>query len=121
MKITTKQKISYIVGAAENKKAKDIIILDLTKMKFITDYFVVMSGSSDVQINAITDGIKDKLSKKKVFVGHLEKDKKHSWILLDYGDVIVHVFHEEVRKFYALERLWGDKQITKLKQNKKKK
>lgn len=111
MAATIEQKISSIINAAEDKKAKDIITMDLKKTGFLADYFILMSGNSDVHIRAIRDGIKIRLEQNDVSLGHEERDKQDSWILLDYGDIIVHIFHEEARKFYALERLWGDGKI----------
>lgn len=94
--------------AAQDKKALDVIILDLRQLTFITDYFVICSGHSDVHVRAITDGVVESMSKGKIKIWHREGDEEGTWILLDYGDIVVHVFYEETRQFYSLERLWSD-------------
>ena len=94
--------------AALDKKAQGVIILDLRQFTFITDYFVIGSGHSDVHVRAIADGIVESLGKKQVKVWHREGDEEGTWILLDYGDIVVHIFYEPARQFYSLERLWAD-------------
>lgn len=98
----------YIAKVADSKKAKDIIILDLRKTGFISDFFVVMSCMSDTHGKALANSIEEKLKSENIRVNHIEKDTKNTWILLDYFNVIVHIFHEDTRKYYNLERLWGD-------------
>ncbi len=73
-----------------------------------TDFFVISSGSSQRQVQAIADGIQEELSKKKVAMLHREGYREAAWIVLDYGDVIAHIFFQERREFYRLERLWAD-------------
>ena len=91
--------------AADSKKAADIVILDLRKLTYITDYFVICSGSSTTQISAIADGIGQKAG---IHPSHIEGQAEASWVLMDYGDVVVHIFDEQTRAHYALEKLWGD-------------
>ncbi|MFH1823986.1 MAG: ribosome silencing factor [Candidatus Firestonebacteria bacterium] len=111
----------FIANLASDKKASDILILDLRKIDYITDFFVILSGNSSTQVKAIADYIDEKLGEEKVYPFHKEEDVGSSWILLDYIDVIVHVFEENTRKFYALERLWGDAKFIKLKDKHEKK
>ncbi|GFN34503.1 ribosome silencing factor [Tepidimicrobium xylanilyticum] len=103
-----KDKITVIVNACQDKKGFDIKILDISKLTPITDYFVLVSGNSTTQVESIADEVEDKMYE----AGYepLGKEGKASsrWILIDYGDVIVHVFHREDREFYALEKLWAD-------------
>lgn len=94
--------------AAQDKKAHEVIILDLRKLTIITDYFIICSGHSDAHVRAIADGIVESLSKGQIKIWHREGDEEGTWILLDYGDIVVHVFYDETRQFYSLERLWAD-------------
>jgi len=94
--------------AADNKKAFDIIVLDLRGLTYITDYFVICSGSNTTQVSAISDWIGQTLAKTGVHPSHIEGQAESSWVLMDYGDVVVHIFDEQTRAYYALEKLWGD-------------
>ena len=93
---------------ALSKKAFDVRILNLTDISTVCDYFVVASGSADIQVKAIADAVEDGLREDGHKALHREGKKEGTWILLDYVDVIVHVFHEPTRQYYALEKLWGD-------------
>ena len=97
--------------AAEAKHAEDVVVLDLRDQTLVTDYFVICTGTSRVQIRAITNGILDSMrdvSPRAVREG----DENSQWVLLDYGDVVVHVFGSEARVFYRLERFWGDARVV---------
>jgi ribosome-associated protein len=100
-----------IAGFALVKKARNIIIMDLRKLTDVTDYFVVCSADSDTQVKAIADAVMDGTERLGVPVWQREGISQRQWILLDYVDVVVHVFHKEVRKYYNLEKLWGDSVI----------
>ena len=97
------------------KKAQDVVILDLRKLTSITDFFVICTGETDVQVKAITDHIEGELEKEDIRVWHREGYEYLRWVLLDYVDVVAHVFQPETRSFYALESLWGDAEITEVK------
>jgi ribosome-associated protein len=103
-----------VVKGMQEKKALDIVVLNLKHIKnAVADYFVICSGNSDTQVDAITDSIEAeiyKLSKQDPW--HKEGQENKEWILLDYVDVVAHVFKKDRRAFYALEDLWGDAQIT---------
>lgn len=100
---------AYAAGmAATEKKAFDIRILNVAQLGTITDYFVLCSGNSVTQVKAITDEIEEKLQLKGMTPSHKEGYATARWILMDYGDFIVHVFHKEDREFYDLERYWND-------------
>ena len=99
--------IDRAVHAAEDKKANDIVLLDLRKAHGFTDYFLICSGTNSRQIRAIADGIMEALATDGVKPAHIEGYDRSEWILLDYFDFIVHVFATETRVFYGLERLWG--------------
>ena len=105
---TGKNLAKLAAQGADDKKALDIRILDLRKFNFIADYFVIASGTSNVHCGAIADGIEEKLREDGSRVFRREADSESRWTLLDYGDLIAHVFHEEARKYYALDKLWGE-------------
>lgn len=98
----------HSVVACQEKKAIDIQILDLSGISVFADYFVICSGSSTRQVKAIAEEVEESLSREKVEPDHIEGAAEGKWILLDYGDTVVHVFLEETREYYRLERLWGD-------------
>ena len=94
-------------GAGE-KKAFDILILDLRKLTYVADYFVICSGSNTTQVGAIADSIGRTLAQEGIRFSHVEGEAESKWVLMDYSDVVVHVFEEQTRAYYALEKLWGD-------------
>lgn len=100
-----------IADLALEKKAKQIIVIDLDGVSSISDFFVLMSGESDTQVKAIADHISKELRRQKIRTYHSEGFKSLRWVLLDYVDVVVHIFRPEAREFYGLERLWGDAKI----------
>jgi ribosome-associated protein len=91
-----------------SKKGSDVKVLDLRTLTTIADYFVICSADSDTQVKAIADEIDKKLHEEGIRLWHKEGYRSSNWILLDYVDVVVHVFKKSVREFYNLERLWGD-------------
>lgn len=98
---------------AEDKKARDITILDISRISIIADFFVICSGGSSINVQAIAGEIVDKV--KGEFGGltpRIEGLREGRWVLLDYRDVVIHVFQEEERRFYNLERLWGDAPVV---------
>jgi len=94
--------------AAEEKKAQDIRILDIRKISPIADFFVICTGTSRTHVQAIADSVEEELEKRGIRLRHVEGYQAGRWILLDFGDLVVHVMQEEERSFYNLERLWGD-------------
>jgi ribosome-associated protein len=102
------QQISWAIGAAEDKQARDLVVLDLRKAAGFTDYFVICAGQNARQIRAIADAITESLSAHGVKPAHVEGYDRTEWVLLDYFDFIVHIFAPETRLFYGLERLWGN-------------
>ena len=93
---------------ALERKAADVVALDLASVSGATDYFLLASGRSDVQVKAIADNIVEQLKKEEIRAEHIEGLQGGRWVLIDYIDFVVHVFHEEARHFYQLEVLWGD-------------
>lgn len=114
--LSTKKKIEIIAKAALAKKAKDVTLLDLRKLSFICDYFIIASGDSTVQIDTIADNIEKELIAHNRKIWHREGCGEALWILLDYGDIVVHIFHKETRGFYNLEKLWHDAPKKKLRE-----
>lgn len=100
--------VGKAVRAALDKKAIDVVVLDLRGTPAFTDFFILCSGNSQRQVKAIADGIEDALRTSKVRAAHVEGYERAEWILMDYFTFIVHVFTPQTRDFYSLERLWGD-------------
>lgn len=99
---------------ALSKKGFDVRILKLKKLSSVCDYFVICSGSVELHVRAIADAVEDGLRAKGIRPSHREGSEGSRWTLLDYFDVVVHVFTEEARQFYALEKLWGDAPVETL-------
>ncbi|HJV44389.1 MAG TPA: ribosome silencing factor [Bacillota bacterium] len=93
---------------ASDKKAGNVIILDIKGLSVIADYFVICHGNSSTQVQAITSELKKKMQEFGVEIKGVEGYDDARWVLLDLGDVVVHVFHKDEREFYNLERIWGD-------------
>jgi ribosome-associated protein len=108
IKINSKTKAIKAAKASSDKKARDILILELKDLTVIADYFVICSGESTTQVKAIAEHIKEILKKDKVMPLRIEGSEYARWILMDYGDAIIHVFEEETRRYYELEKLWLD-------------
>lgn len=100
--------MNLICDAGDSRKAEEILIMEMGRFSAICEYFVVMSAGSTVRVKAVVDAIEDALEKKGFRVNHKEGYAEGLWVLLDYGDVIAHVFHLPMRSFYNLENLWGD-------------
>lgn len=101
------QQARAAVDAAADKKASDIMLLDVHELTPIADYFVICSANNPRQIEAIADAIDGALSKQGARVLHREGDAETGWLLLDFGDIIVHIFGQKEREYYRLERLWN--------------
>lgn len=112
--MNSKELSDLVVFGMQEKKAEDIVILDLRKVKnAIADFFIISSGNSDTQIDAIADSVEKEVKQRSGdFPWHREGKENREWILLDYVSVVAHVFKRDRREFYALEELWGDAKIT---------
>lgn len=97
-----------IVEILDSKKAQDIDVLETEKVTTMTDYFIIATGTSTTQIKALADEVDFKLSELSIKPKHIEGYDGGTWVLVDYIDVVVHIFHKESRAFYSLERLWTD-------------
>ncbi len=104
----SKELALLVAQAIDEKKGKDISILELKDLSLITDYFVLGNGNSRTQTQAIADNVEEQLAKHGITLLRREGYPEGRWILMDFGTVVVHVFQEEERNFYNLERLWGD-------------
>ena len=100
--------VSKVVRAALDKKALDVVVLDLRHTPAFTDFFVLCSGQNQRQVKAIVDAVEETLRAAKVRPAHIEGYDGAEWVLMDYFNFIVHVFAPQTREFYSLERLWGD-------------
>ena len=100
-----------ICKAAADKKASEVITMDMRGVTFSADYFVVCSAQTATQVRAIADNIDEELGKADIHYAHREGYHEGEWILLDYGDVVAHIFKEESRQYYALEQLWSEATI----------
>jgi ribosome-associated protein len=98
-----------------SKKAHDVVILDLKKLTNAADYFVICSADSDTQVKSVADAVRDGMDESNERVWHYEGYQALKWIVLDYVDVVAHIFYKEDRSFYNLERLWGDAKKTEVK------
>lgn len=108
LKTDSLKAVELIYQSLDSKKAIDIKILDIEKITPVADYFVIASGSSDSQIEAMMDAVDEVMTKAGHQMKHQEGFKRGGWVLLDYGSVVVHIFDTENRQFYDLERIWKD-------------
>ena len=103
-----REKAKIAVMAMEDKKAEDIRVIEISGVSSIGDYFIICNGSNVSQVQAITDAIDERLGCQDVTAAHVEGYRNAGWILMDYSDVIIHVFDKDNRLFYNLERIWKD-------------
>lgn len=99
-------------NALNDKKGEDIKIIDITGISVLADYFIIANGTNDSQVNALVDNVEEELHKAGYPLKQREGRASGSWVLLDFGDIIVHVFDKENRLFYDLERIWKDGKIS---------
>ncbi|CVI69869.1 Ribosomal silencing factor RsfS [Clostridiales bacterium CHKCI001] len=104
--------VKTIYHALDDKKAKDIVIMNIQNVSMIADYFVIASGENQNQMQAMADNAEEEMTKKDCYFRHMEGYPNTDWILMDYNDVIVHIFNKESRIFYDLDRIWRDALIV---------
>lgn len=104
--------LSHVVDALLDRKAVDPVVLDLRGLSSATDYFVIVSGTSDAHVRGMAEHLVTALAPAGIEPHHVEGLQQGRWVLLDYVDFVVHVFHPELREFYQLERLWGDAPVV---------
>jgi len=117
--MNSKELAIFISELMLEKKGLDILVMDLRKLTSITDYFVICTASSDTQVKAISDNILEKSKASGVKPWHNEGYANLNWVLMDFVDVVAHIFLEETRKFYNIEGLWGDAEIQRIEDKKK--
>ena len=106
--INGKKRVLLCVNASLQRKAKDLIILNVKEFSSIADYFIICSGTSDRQVQAIAASIQENLKEYGILPLGIEGERIGKWVLMDYEDVIIHIFYEPIREFYDIERLWSD-------------
>lgn len=106
--MTSKEIARLAYAALADKKGEDIRIIDISKVSVLADYFIIASGSNKNQVQAMSDNVQEELFKAGIEVKQIEGYQSGNWILMDYGDIIIHVFSNEDRLFYDLERIWRD-------------
>lgn len=104
----SKMMLKLIYQALEDKKGEDIVMIDISQVSVLADYFVICSAGNDSQIQALVDNVDEKMHENGYQIRQQEGRNSGTWVLLDYGDVIVHIFERENRSFYNLERIWND-------------
>lgn len=103
-----KEYLSQIINAIEDKKGDDISVIDISEVSVIADFFVIANGSNQNQIQRIADEVEEKMHKSGLTLKQIEGYNTANWILMDFNDIIVHIFNKENRLFYDLERIWAD-------------
>lgn len=106
--------LEAVVNAADDKKAHDVIALDLKGVSLVADYFVICSGNSDTQVLAISNEIRKQANKLNVPVKGIEGENTARWVLIDLGDIVVHIFHREEREYYNIEKIWSDAKVVEV-------
>ena len=108
-KTTAKKIVEFVLS----KKAEDVLLFDLRKITTMADFFVICTGMTDVQVKAIAEAVIEGCKKKNLKIYHVEGINALTWVLIDLVDIVVHIFQPDVRRYYQLERLWGDAKIEK--------
>ncbi|MFQ9515419.1 MAG: ribosome silencing factor [Eubacterium sp.] len=103
-------------NALEDKKGIDITVIDISNISVIADYFIIAGGNNENQVKALADNVEEEFAKAEISPKHMEGYNNANWILMDFNDIIVHVFNEDDRLFYDLERIWRDGQIVNVKE-----
>lgn len=104
--------LKIVVTAAEDKKASNIVALNLKEISLVADYYVICSGNSDTQVQAIMTEVRKQAESSGVRIRGIEGADAGRWVLIDLGDVVVHIFHREEREYYNIERLWSDAKVV---------
>lgn len=103
-----KEMAKLAVAALEDKKAVDVKVIDIEKISTLADYFIIASGTNRSQVQAMSEAVEEELQKHDIHPKNVEGYQSANWILMDYGDIVLHIFDEENRLFYDIERIWKD-------------
>lgn len=106
--MTQQEKLELIIRTLDSKRGEDIQAIKITDLTILADYFVIVNGNSNTHTRTLADEVEFQLTQKGINPNRREADTGNTWIILDYGDIIVHVFYKETRSFYQLENLWAD-------------
>jgi ribosome-associated protein len=109
---TDNDTLNIIIDALEDKKAVDVKVIDIREISSIADYFVITNGTNKSQVQALSDNVEEKLGKAQIHPKNIEGYNNANWILMDYYDVLVHIFDQESRGFYDLEHMWRDGKVV---------
>lgn len=112
MPVSEDARLQRIIEILQDKKALDILLMDLRQVTDTADFFILCSGTSDLHVKALAEELCDQLRAAGQAPWHIEGFEARRWVLLDLVDIVVHIFRQEIREFYALERLWGDAAFT---------
>ncbi|WP_336762028.1 ribosome silencing factor [Paenibacillus sp. USHLN196] len=112
MTVSSKELMNMAVAAADDKKASNIVALDLINVSLVADYFVICHGNSDTQVQAIATEIRKQAHAVGATIKGIEGMDSARWVLMDMGDVVVHIFHRDEREYYNIERLWSDAKVV---------
>lgn len=104
--------MNLVVEAVEDKKAMNVVVLNLKEVSLVADYFIICHGNSDVQVQAIATEIRKKAEEHGITVRGIEGMDTARWVLIDLGDVVAHIFHRDEREYYNIERLWSDAKVV---------
>ncbi len=104
----SKQLVDLVAKACDDKRAEDIVILDMNEVSLIAEYFLICEGTNERQVQAIAREVKDLADEQDINVKRMEGFDQARWILVDLGDIVCHIFHRDERNYYNLEKLWGD-------------
>lgn len=111
----TNKEYALLAGKTlSDKKAQDIVIIDISEKASFADYFVICSGTSERQINTLVDDVEEAFAKENLFAKTIEGKQNSGWILMDFGDIIVNLFTREMREKYSIEKVWGDCQFIEM-------
>lgn len=111
--MTSLEMANFICGIIEEKKGTDIVKIEVSKISTLCDYFILASGSSTTNVKAIAEGIEEKLEEKEIFVKRMDGLSEGRWVAMDYGDIIVHIFNDETRLFYHIEKIWEKGDVSR--------
>lgn len=100
--------IEEVAEACDDKRAENIVVLDMEHISLVADYFLICHANNERQVQAVARAVKESLEQQQILIEHMEGFDKARWVVIDAGDIVCHIFHKDERSYYNLERLWGD-------------